>query len=331
MKYDRNRLINTIGIFLLAISFASYVMTQSYFKYIDFSIGPEVLMGVSVTFLTGLTLFMYSYLRGGQKQDAPKHSNASGAYSSDSQKIDDLGDSIENLIDRLSNIEQAIRHSSVEESSLTEKDRIELIDTFKKRLSENVTDDFLKAINMKYGKAIANNILMDELGKHCDRTETRLRNEIESLTRRGNINLVIGVLTTLIAVGILASTVVMNSLPTDPEKLAAHFLPRFTLSIFIEIFSFFFLRLYNTSLNDIKYFQNELTNIESRFIALRQATQAGDEKTLGMLLNNLGETERNFVLKKGETTADLEKSKLDQQSMKEMLVAFVDTVKTEKK
>lgn len=50
-----------------------------------------------------------------------------------------------------------------------------------------------------------------------------------------------------------------------------------------------------------------------------------------MILNALGNTERNFVLKKGESTVDLEKSKLDKQSLQEMLVAFVDTVKLNKK
>ena len=156
----------------------------------------------------------------------------------------------------------------------------------------------------------------------------RLRSEIDALFRRGNVNLIIGTLTTLIAVGILASSILTKDLPTDPEKLAAHLIPRITLSLFIEIFSFFFLRLYSAGLTDIKYYQNELTNIESKFLALRRAHQLQEAGPLKQILQSLASTERNFVLKKGETTVDLEKTKLDYQSLKEMLGAFIDTGKT---
>ena len=88
--------------------------------------------------------------------------------------------------------------------------------------------------------------------------------------------------------------------------------------------------MYSSGLNEIKYFQNELTNVEAQFIALRRAIQSDDRESLTKILQILAATERNFVLKKGETTVDLEKSKLDQQGLKDMLSAFIETVKPKK-
>jgi len=43
----------------------------------------------------------------------------------------------------------------------------------------------------------------------------------------------------------------------------------------IELFAYFFLKLYKSDLSEIKYFQNELTNVEMRYAAVRLA-DAGD-------------------------------------------------------
>ena len=79
-------------------------------------------------------------------------------------------------------------------------------------------------------------------------THVRLRQQIESLNRRANLNLIIGVLTTLLAVGLLAYMVLTVSESfTDITALLSHYVPRITTVVFIEVFSFFFLRLYKSS------------------------------------------------------------------------------------
>ncbi len=89
------------------------------------------------------------------------------------------------------------------------------------------------------------------------------------LTRRSNINLVIGVVTTLLAVGLLAYVVLPDTLSSsDVGMVLLHFLPRLSIVVFIQTFSFFFLRLYRSGLNDIKYYQNELTNLETKHLVL---------------------------------------------------------------
>lgn len=331
MKYEMNRFLVAFGAFLLVLSVAGFFIFQVMANYKGFSI--NLLLFLVVPFLAGLAILMLAYLRGGQKLYAPRDFTDSqniSLNSYDSKEADNLKDKIDSLIEKIGVLEKNPLGTNIGDQLLKDFDSNDLINNIKEQINTSLSSDFLTVINAKYGDSISKSLFIGELSNRCERTETRLRNEIESLTRRGNLNLIIGVLTTIVAVAILSSTVVFNDLPTEPNKLAAHFFPRLSLSMFIEIFSFFFLRLYSSSLNEIKFFQNELTNVESRFIALHRAVHSGDDKSLGMILKKLVETERNFVLKKGETTVDLEKCKLDQQSMKEMLVAFVDTVKPKK-
>ena len=83
-------------------------------------------------------------------------------------------------------------------------------------------------------------------------------------------------------------------------KSGVHTVLRVSIALFIQTFAYFFLRLYKTSLEDIKYYQNEITNIESRWLAL--ATAKDKPEFIKPAIDSLLKTERNFVLKKGEST-----------------------------
>ena len=157
----------------------------------------------------------------------------------------------------------------------------------------------------------------------ADRTFGRLEKKIRALMRRGNLNLVLGTATTVAAVTVLAY-VALTAKPSAENwrSYAPAFLLRLSLVAFIEIFAFFFLRLYRASLSDIKYFQNELTNLESRCIALEFAVLSADNGAANRVLEELAKTERNFVLKKDQTTVELEKARLDSQHIREALAAM---------
>ncbi|WP_315983120.1 hypothetical protein [Aliamphritea spongicola] len=75
-------------------------------------------------------------------------------------------------------------------------------------------------------------------------------------------------------------------------------LPRILLVIFLEIFAYFFLRLYKDGLSEIKYFQNELTNLESKLIALETSYLTKNLASINKSVESLLKTERNFVLEK---------------------------------
>jgi hypothetical protein len=119
-------------------------------------------------------------------------------------------------------------------------------------------------------------------------TSVRLQSEILALGRRANLNLIIGVITTLLAVGVLVYMVLIARTNFDSfTDLSSHYVPRITTVIFIEVFSFFFLRLYKSSLMEIKYYQNELTTLAAQQVALEASRLSQDTSVLGVVLEGL--------------------------------------------
>ncbi len=156
-----------------------------------------------------------------------------------------------------------------------------------------------------------------------EQSRLRLGKEIESLGRRGNLNLSLGIITTVAGLLLLAVFVFSNEVASkDPVEFSIHFVPRLTLVVFIEIFAYFFLRLYKSSLTEIKYFQNEITNLESQAIALRAAFGVADTKVASEVISALGRTERNHVLDKGQTTVDIERARIEKEGINEFVKNF---------
>lgn len=86
----------------------------------------------------------------------------------------------------------------------------------------------------------------------------------------------------------------------------------------------FFLRLYKSILADIKYFQNEITNIEAKMLAINVSLISDGNKFLENVVDSLAKTERNFVLSSGQTTIELEREKIDAQSGRNTLEMLKD-------
>lgn len=159
----------------------------------------------------------------------------------------------------------------------------------------------------------------------------RLGGEVLRLGRRGTVNLVIGLV--LAVAGVVVLLYVANSLrdellafqPVSAGALSTWpvfvtlQLMRLSLVVFLEAFALFFLRLYRSNIEDIKYYQNELTNLEVWFAALAAAQQTGNGKTIASILNRLSQIERNFVLKRGETTVELEKSRQEVLQLRDLV------------
>jgi hypothetical protein len=164
----------------------------------------------------------------------------------------------------------------------------------------------------------------EALRLHIDKVRQRLQDEVQSLTTRGNLNLIIGSITSLAAVTILW-ILVLNapSSGLTTGALLGYYLPRLSLALFIEVFSFFFLRLYRTGLADIKYYQNEITTVESRLLALEVAILAAREESIDVILSGLSSLDRNVILKQGESTTELERLRIDQQNLRSLLDGVV--------
>jgi DeoR/GlpR family transcriptional regulator of sugar metabolism len=79
----------------------------------------------------------------------------------------------------------------------------------------------------------------------------------------------------------------------------------------VEVFAFFFLKLYSQTLGELRHTHNEITNTEMKSSGLQVAIASADKKSIAHAAQSAIDTERNFVLDKGKTTIDLERYKSD--------------------
>lgn len=204
-------------------------------------------------------------------------------------------------------------------AGIDETSKMKLVELVTNQVQQGVTETLWNEIQKKAEAAIQSTIQFRELSKQFEDARSRLAQEVSALGRRGNLNLSLGIITTIVGLVFLGYFVFTSGDPAkQPVDFAIHFLPRLTLVLFIEVFAYFFLRLYKSSLAEIKYFQNEVTNIEAKYIALKTSLNAGDAKMIGDVVGQLASTERNHVLEKGQTTVEIEKSRLDREGLSEV-------------
>ncbi len=205
-----------------------------------------------------------------------------------------------------------------------------LVASIVQRVQSEASTELLQGLR----EQIAANDTTAVVTKHASERFTlivrRLRDEVDALSRRGNLNLVLGILTTAIGLGALSYFVI--KFPVDGTLFTPaliSFVPRLSLVVFIELFAYFFLRLYKSTLSEIKYFQNELTNIESKAIALEVCTMSGSDTAAASVIEKIAGTERNHVLEAGQTTIELEQAKLRDDKLADFLKEILPLVKSE--
>ncbi|QDG38432.1 hypothetical protein FJN14_08225 [Alteromonas mediterranea] len=213
---------------------------------------------------------------------------------------------LRNKIDKIIN---QIQKGDGTEGLFNKDDKQKILDRIQNKLESEALQDYQAKL-----QALTNDRLkfknQEELFLQIS---SRLESEVQNLSKRGNVNLILGMATTLSGLGILGYSVFNAPNLNSTLELASHFIPRISLVLLIEVFAYFFLKLYKQSLNEIKYFQNEITNIESKFLGLRISVESEQQECLKEVVSNLLSTERNFVLEKGQTTIELEQLRNEQQ------------------
>jgi len=332
MKEKQQRFFNVAAIMtaVIGVFYFFYVYLRSdrpFFYENQFTLlMPLVLVGFSIM------VFLMKYLQTGSflgtKADANNDSQYSISKYEIEKRLKDQQSLIKNLQVELNDSKSKISNikSIYEEFTVEQKD--EFISDIKKKIKNTATDEFIEEIRREIITSTEKDAIIDTIDEKCSESITRLNRETSALGRRGNLNLVLGILTTITGLFILYIYVSkINIDPKEPMLIAANFLPRLTLVIFIELFAYFFLKLYKSNLNEIKYFQNELTNIELKFVSLRTAVIKNDEKMIGEVITSLSTTERNFILEKGQTTVGLERHKTDSQTSTGAMSLVSDLIK----
>jgi hypothetical protein len=256
----------------------------------------------------------------------------------------------EDVVKRLENIEnnQSVRLADIEHqferlknnnsqgdvnNVFSEEDKIELIKDLKDGFYTDSTKEFLSDQIAKHRESVEKNTNTLLLDKTIKETKARLSLEIRNQGLRSNLNLVIGMVVTSIGVYLLwdmvsalgATTILTQAGILDSvfyKNMILRFVPRISLVLFIEIFAYFFLRLYKEGLSEIKYFQNELTNVDLKFVALVASNILTLNDAMIDVIKEYGKTERNYILKKGQTTVDLERNRLDGEVVNKIITAF---------
>lgn len=144
-------------------------------------------------------------------------------------------------------------------------------------------------------------------------SEERLKDELKSNSKRATTNLIIGSVIGLVGVLILVWFVFdlftgnMNSGKEQLIRSLETFGARLCIVFLIELFSYFFLKLYKDCIERTRYYQNELTNIESKKIAILSSVIFKDCEHSKTIIENMLCVERNFIIPKDCTTLELEK------------------------
>lgn len=208
-----------------------------------------------------------------------------------------------------------------------------LVKELKAQIQAETAGAVLDDLKAQVAITVRRDVREAQLLEQFEQSRDRLSKELRALGYRGNLNLAFGAVMTAIGLTLLGWSVFkeVTGDPRDPLLLLSHFLPRLTLVLLIELFAFFFLSLYKTSLQEIKYFQNELTNVEAKQIALITAIDHGDKETVTAMVESLAATERNHVLSKDQTTVELEKARLDRDGRGDILRTLQDLIKKKDK
>ena len=219
----------------------------------------------------------------------------------------------------LQNARAEIESAKSRASNFDAGDRSALVAELKTQIFAEANSAILADLKTQVAAAHLRDSRDKDLLHRFDESRFRLSKELEALSRRGNLNLALGALTTVIGIGLLGLSVFSEITEAkDWWAMASHFVPRLTLVVMIELFAYFFLSLYKTSLQEIKYFQNEITNVEAKQIALRAALSYGEQPLIADIAAKLAATERNHILSKDQTTVELEKARIDKDGKGEL-------------
>jgi hypothetical protein len=131
----------------------------------------------------------------------------------------------------------------------------------------------------------------DHVIETVENAKVRLQKEVFALGTRAHVNLVIGIIITV--VGLFLLWTFINEGVFSSSDGAYVFSARISLVLLIQVFSYFFLRLYKNGLDEIKYFQNEITNLDHFLTAIHMSKKTEGDETVKLIINKMTSCDRN--------------------------------------
>ncbi|MDR9561583.1 hypothetical protein [Acinetobacter baumannii] len=179
----------------------------------------------------------------------------------------------------------------------------------------------------EFKQKVKTEIVVEILENKTKNIESRVQGEIGRLSKSGIINLSLGMMLSIGGILYLGNFVVNVQIFKTMQEMFINTFPKTIFVLLIEVFAYFFLRLYKQNLDDIKYYQNELTNIESKNLALQIAKQSNNHKLISLCIEEFLSTERNFILEKDQSTIEIEKERISSNNTNNTLQILKDILK----
>lgn len=134
---------------------------------------------------------------------------------------------------------------------------------------ERIISEVYSKLTKEIAESAQHSFHLQNIRKLHKSSHDRLFLEIQTLNQRSRLNLSIGIVITMIAAGILFYIAISEPpAKTDVASLAAHYVPRLSTVVFVEVFAFFFFKLYKSGLSDIRGYQQDITRLNQENCAI---------------------------------------------------------------
>lgn len=152
--------------------------------------------------------------------------------------------------------------------------------------------------------------------------QSRLKDECNRLNRHALINLFLCFFIAFILMAFIAYNSIFSPEFKDISTIQVFFIryiPRVVSILSLLTMFLYFTRLYKANIIDVKYYHNELTNIELKMSAVQIILINGDKDSITQVVKDLNAVERNGVMNKEQTTVELERARTENEINKNYL------------
>jgi hypothetical protein len=211
-----------------------------------------------------------------------------------------------------------------------ENERQEMLKRVEDKLYAELYPQVLNDLENRFAKSAFSTGATEQLFELLDACRERLEGEVAALTKRGTLNLIVGVVLSGLVLLVLGEMSYSAMVAEPPETWAAagtSYLPRLSLAVFIQIFAFFFLKIYRATLSEIKYFHNEITSVDMICAAFTDALRIGDKTVQGDVVRAVAAIDKNQRLRASPKHA----AENDEGDVLSLLASFTEALSKIKK
>jgi len=221
--------------------------------------------------------------------------------------MDAVADAITSLVRRSQSIKDvSLNAEFFKDESEREKFIGDTKEWLKNIVGDAIRTEIILPAQSEIPAGAANNVM-----KAGENIKLRLSDEILELEKRSNLALIIGLIFSLAGAIVLGGFMFVAPTTYDsPLHILYYWAPKISVTIFLQIFSYFFLRLYRNGIFEIKYFHNEMTTVRLKLVALESMIALRGAQNIEAALSqyclDLGRVDRNANLKRGEKSLSAE-------------------------